>query len=152
MHYTPGQLRETVGLSKETFRHWKRVVPAFSGRRGHAPVFSPGDLLASAILRQLTETCGVRIGHLGDLAASIFDICNHTSWESLSDRILFIDLEARECALVKRPADIPVKSTVMMCPLKPALATLQHDLLSSQRSARRHPPTEQGRLLRRGAK
>ena len=64
MQFTPGQLRETVGISVETFRHWKRVLPPFANRKRYVPSFTIGDLLAGRILRNLTEGCGVRVGHL----------------------------------------------------------------------------------------
>jgi hypothetical protein len=64
MQFTPGQLRETVGISVETFRHWKRVLPPFAHRKRYVPCFTIGDLLAGRILRSLTEGCGVRVGHL----------------------------------------------------------------------------------------
>jgi hypothetical protein len=139
MHYTPGQLRQTVGLSKEAFRHWKRVLPAFSGGRGHAPSFSPGDVLASAVLRRLTESCGVRIGHLTDVASKIFEICNQTSWEVLADRILVLDLSEQECLTVRTSDRIPVDSTVVVCPLGPAIAELRDSFLRSSRSHVRNP-------------
>lgn len=140
MHYTPGQLRHTVGLSKEAFRHWKRVLPAFSGGRGHAPSFSPGDVLASAVLRRLTESCGVRIGHLTDVATRIFDICNQTSWDVLADRILVLDLSEHDCLIVANSDRIPVNNTVVVCPLGPVIKALQDKLLRSPGSPARRPP------------
>ena len=141
MHYTPGQLRHTVGLSKEAFRHWKRVLPAFSGGRGHSPSFSPGDVLASVILRRLTESCGVRIGHLTDVASKIFDICNRTPWDLLADRVLVLDLSECECLILGRSDRIPLNNAVVVCPLGPVVTELQDDLLRSSRSSVRKPPT-----------
>ena len=153
MHYTPGQLRHTVGLSKEAFRHWKRVLPAFSGRRGHAPSFSPGDVLASAVLRRLTESCGVRIGHLTDVASRIFNICNQTSWDVLADRILVLDLSEHECLIVARSDRIPVNNTVVVCPLGPVIADLQDKFLRSSRSSvLKLPPPATGSGQSRAAK
>ena len=137
MHYTPGQLRDTVGLSKEAFRHWKRVLPAFSAGRGHAPSFSAGDVLAAAVLRRLTETCGVRIGHLTDVATRIFDICNQTSWDVLADRILVLDLSEHDCLIVTKSDDIPINNAVVVCPLGPLITALQDNLLRSPRSSAR---------------
>lgn len=130
MHYTPGQLRDTVGLSKEAFRHWKRVVPAFANGRGHAPSFSPGDVLASAVLRRLTDTAGVRIGHLSEIAPSIFQVCNAASWEALQDKSLIIDLQKRTCVAVKNLTS-PVGELVVVCVLSPLIDALRFDLLNS---------------------
>lgn len=130
MHYTPGQLRDTVGLSKEAFRHWKRVVPAFAHGRGHAPSFSPGDVLASAVLRRLTDTAGVRIGHLSEIAPSIFQVCNASNWEALQNKSLIIDLQKRTCVAVKN-LTFPVGELVVVCVLSPLIDSLQFDLLNS---------------------
>lgn len=139
LQYTPGQLRSTVGLSKETFRHWKRVLPAFASGRGHAPSYSPGDVLASAILRRVTETCGIRIGYLTDVATKIFEICNQTSWDVLENDILIVDLPRQNCVILHNPADISVKNTVLVCPLGPVIAELQDDLLRSRRAIPKPP-------------
>lgn len=145
MQYTPGQLRHTVGLSKEAFRHWRRVLPPFSSGRRHAPSFSPGDVLASAVLRRLTESCGMRIGHLTDVASKIFDICNHTSWDVLADRVLVLDLSQHECLTVAKSDRIPVNNAVVVCPLGPVIADLQDDFLRSSRSpVRKAPPPAAG--------
>ena len=131
MYYTPSQLRTTVGLSKEAFRHWKRVLPTFSAGRGHAPTFSAGDVLASAILRRLTESCGARIGHLTIVATRIFDICNQISWDVLADRILILDLSEHNCTILATADRIPLNNTVVVCPLGPVVRILQDSLLQS---------------------
>lgn len=130
LYYTPSQLRGTVGLSKEAFRHWKRVVPAFANGKGHAPSFSPGDVLASAVLRRLTDTGGVRIGHLSEVTPAIFEICNASSWEALQNKSLVIDLEKRTCVA----ATNPVRSAgdlMLVCALGSIVNALQRELVNS---------------------
>lgn len=134
MQYTPSQLREAVGLSKETFRYWKRILPVLSTCWGHAPSFSPGDLLASAIIRQLTETHGIRISHLTVVAPQVFNICNQVSWEVLANSILVLDLSENACLIVKKSHDIPIHNTVIVYPLRPLIAMLRNNLLQSSQS------------------
>lgn len=130
MYYTPSQLRDTIGLSKEAFRHWKRVVPGFANGRGHAPSFSPGDVLASAVLRRLTDNAGVRIGHLSEIAPAIFQVCNASSWEALQQKSLIIDLQERTCISIEGLA-LPAGELVVVCALAPVIKALQFDLLNS---------------------
>jgi hypothetical protein len=143
MYYTPGQLRGTVGLSKEAFRHWRRVVPAFANGRGHAPSFSSGDVLASAVLRQLTDIIGVRIGHLSDIAPAIFHVCNASSWDALQSKSLVINLQERSCVAVDDHST-SVGELVVVCALAPLIKTLQFDLLNSnmQSHTKALPPVE----------
>lgn len=138
MHYTPGQLRGTVGLSKEAFRHWKRVVPAFANGRGHAPSFSSGDVLASAVLRQLTDIIGVRIGHLSEIAPAIFQVCNASSWDALQNKSLVINLQERSCVVVDDHS-VPVGELVVVCALAPLVKALHSDLLNSNAPPRSKP-------------
>lgn len=131
MQYTPGQLRDTAGLSKEAFRHWKRVVPAFCSGKGHSPTFSPGDVLASAVLRRLTEVCGIPISHLTCVTDRIFEICNNTSWNTLKDRILIIDLSSQRCLILKNTSEIAIGNALIICPFRPLLSSIQESLLQS---------------------
>lgn len=146
MHFTPGQLRSTVGLSKETFRHWKRVLPAFSNRKGHSPSFSSGDVLASAIIRSITESCGARIGHLAEISTAIFDVCNTTTWAALEGRVLVVDFSNGDCSILQNPISIPLNSIVVVCPLSPIIQQLQTELLPSETSPKQgtlfFPPTQ----------
>lgn len=136
MFYTPGQLRDSVGLSKEAFRHWKRVLPAFASGRGHAPSFSPGDVLASAVLRRVTEIAGVRISHLSQIAPAIFVICNRSGWEVLQDQLLVINLSEQTCFTVTDPSPIPEGELVLVCALAPIIQTLKHGFLTTRSEPR----------------
>lgn len=141
VEYTPGQLRELVGLSKETFRHWKRVLPALSTGRRRGPCFSAGDVLATTVLHRITESCGARIGHLKGVASGIFDICNRTPWDVLANRILVLDLSVDRCTVVAESRDISVDDAVVICALESRITALQSRLLSSNPSYADDPRT-----------
>ena len=148
MHFTLGQLRNTLGLSVETYRHWKRVLPPFINRRGYAPCFSIGDLLAASILHRLTNRCGVRVGHLREISTEISRLCNTSSWAALKGRILVVDMLGGTCWMVKDQSEARNHDIAIVCPLDPILAELRNALLGSQPSADQtqlmFPPTEVG--------
>lgn len=131
MHYTPGQLREAVGLSREAFRHWRQVLPGFARGSSHGPRFSPGDVLASAVLQCLTQSCGIRIGRLRTVSSGIFDVCNKTPWDVLADRTLVVDLGRQACSIVPSTDRMSGDSPVVVCPLEPVIAMLRDDLVQS---------------------
>ena len=131
MRYTPGQLQEAVGLSKEAFRHWKRVLPGFARGKSHGPSFSPGDVLASIVLQRLTRGCGVRIGELKTVASTIFDVCNETSWNVLADKTLIVDLARRDCSMFPKTDPMPGDSAVLVCPMEPIIGKLRDHLVRS---------------------
>jgi hypothetical protein len=101
LHFTPGQLRATVGLSVETFRHWKRVLPPFGARKGSSSRFSIGDLLAASVLCRLTDGCGVRVGHLTEISRRIVSLANSSSWAALEGKTLVIDLSNETCRIAR---------------------------------------------------
>jgi hypothetical protein len=131
VEFTPGQLREIVGLSVETFRHWKRVLPPFANRRGYAPCFSVGDLLAASILRRLTDNCGVRVGHLKNVSIEISHFCNTSSWPAMEGRILVVDISDGTCRMV-RNGSASGQDIAILCPLDPILTELRDELLQSK--------------------
>jgi hypothetical protein len=67
MQFNQAQVRDTIGISVETFRHWKRVLPPFSERKQ----YTLGDLLAAGVLCRLTVHCGVRAGPLEGIMTQI---------------------------------------------------------------------------------
>ena len=141
MEYPSGQLRDLAGLSKEAYRHWKRVLPALSTGRKRAPCFSAGDVLATTVLYRITESCGARIGQLAGVASGIFDICNRTPWDVLTNRILALNLSVNRCMTVAESRDIPVDDAVVICSLASRITALQSRLLRSNPSSAHQPPT-----------
>lgn len=146
MDFTPGQLREIAGLSIETYRHWKRVLPPFVNRRGHAPSFSIGDLLTASLLRRLSQHCGVRASYLGKISTQISDFCNSSSWAALEGQTLIVDIPRGACWTVADQSEARSRDISIVCPLDPILAELRDALLRTQPSAGQaqlmFPPTE----------
>jgi hypothetical protein len=138
MQLTPAQLRETVGISVETFRHWKRVLPPFANRKRYVPCFTVGDLLAGRILRILTEGCGVRVGHLAKVSQEIVSVCNLAPWAALEDKTLAIDLLKGSCFLLKDGQQHCGSDFFLLCDMKPLMLDLRDALLQSHPSAPQH--------------
>lgn len=140
MQLTPGQLRRTVRLSKETFRHWRQVLPAIQSRRGRSAAFSPGDAVALSILRSLTDDWGIQISHLRSLSTEIFRLCNATPWVALETEALLIDVANSSCKLLRATAGITPEGTVLLCPLRSVMHQLREEFLHNE------PPSVQGEL------
>ena len=128
MQFTAGQLRETAGISVETYRHWKRVLPPFSDRQGYIPTFSIGDLIAARVLRCLTETFGVRAGHLSSLSVEIVRLCNDTPWAKLANRDVAIDPVDQTCHLARHGGVGAREKPIIICPMSPLMVELGNEL------------------------
>lgn len=138
VHFTPGQLRSTIGISIETYRHWRRVLPTFVGRRGYTPCFSTGDLLAASILKRLTEECGVRVGFLGPVSTEIVRLCNASSWAALENAFLVIDLPSGACRITKT-GSAEKSAAAIICALNPVLNQLRDALLKTHPTGNQIP-------------
>lgn len=139
MQFSQNQLRDTLGISVETFRHWKRVLPPFAERKRYTSRFSTGDLLAAAVLSRLTNQCGIRVGLLPEISQAAVEICNAGSWTALEGKALVVDVQQRTCRIAegaRDPADI-----VIVCPLSPIIAVVR-DAMSRGRPfvSRPRPP------------
>ena len=92
MKLSPGQVREVLGLTQDTYRHWKAALPPVAGRNGYRPCFTHGDLFAMALVKALTDDAGVRVSALHAVAAGIFDHCGKHSWTELERSTLVLEL------------------------------------------------------------
>ncbi len=66
MRYTQSQIRELLSISVDAFRTWRDAIPALAQHKGHAPSFTPGDVVAMAIVAELVRDFGMRVGSVGD--------------------------------------------------------------------------------------
>jgi hypothetical protein len=139
----------------EMYRHWKRVLPPFADRRGYVPTFSIGDLVGARVIRCLTETFGVRAGHLTNLSVAIVRLCNETPWAKLANGDLLIDPLDETCHLEKHEGRNTGVKPVILCPMAPLMSelgsALQQLLPVSDQREFQFPPIEY-REVTRGAR
>jgi len=96
VNYTPGQLRDAVGIGQETYRHWKKALAPLRRDAGHSPCFTAGDLLAAAIVKTFVANYGMRVSALSALAGG-----RHCHvWMSPADQGLFRRCADRGCGHV----------------------------------------------------
>jgi hypothetical protein len=141
VQFSQGQLRETLGISVETFRHWKRVLPPFAERKRYTPRFTVGDLLAAGVLHRLTDECGIRPSFLPEISKGIVDLCNASTWAALVGKSLVIEVSQRTCRLQENGRVFGASDVVIVCPLSPVLDVVRNGL------ARIHPTVAQHELL-----
>lgn len=90
MLYTPAQIKETLEITEETLRHWRKALPPLKGKRGYSPCFSPGDLLALKVVAGL-HGLGISVSQLKPHADKLFGACSQVAWFGLEDKILVYD-------------------------------------------------------------
>ena len=146
MKFTPGQVQEALQLSQATFRHWKATLPPMAALGGHTPCFTPGDLLALAVIRTLTEDAGIKVGSLQGVASELFACCGRGSWVGLERSILSVEpLSAHVTLLQEGSAPPSAPNVAILVPLRPLIRLLQEGLLlghaEEQQNPLRFPPT-----------
>ena len=145
MKFTPGQVQEALGLSKATFRHWKEALPPLDGRNGYTPCFTPGDLLAMAVVKNLTEEVGIRVSSLRVIASDLFQHCSRNSWAGLERSTLIIEPLRARVSSAPEVQSAPLEGLAIVLPLRPIIAALRERLLleqpEPQQELLRFPPT-----------
>lgn len=145
MKLTPGQFREMLDLTKDTYRHWKQALPPLTGRNGYRPCFTTGDLLAVAILKALVETGGFKVSALQPVAEELFRICNETPWASLERTSLVFEPANAHIEVVAETRSHRTDGLTVLLACRPILANIRTRLLTAQeqemQSPLRFPPS-----------
>lgn len=135
VHYTPGQLRSVACIPPETYRHWKKALSPLRRDRGHSPCFTPGDLVAVAVVRTLSNELGIRVGTLAAIADALFELCNSGPWPTLERGKLIIDLPQGKIEfrpeLSEKP---PIDGLTVIVPLRPIVRQLRDQVLTASES------------------
>lgn len=153
VNYTPGQLRDAIGIGQETYRHWKKALAPLRRDAGHSPCFSAGDLLATAIAKILVADYGMRISALSALANDLFAACNSRSWPTLERSLLVLDLRETRVLMQSDDSRLALDEPAMVVPLRALIERLRGALLSgddnSQEMLRFPPVAQPSETLRR---
>jgi hypothetical protein len=131
VQYTPGQLCTTASISPQTYRHWKKTLAPLRRGRGHSPCFSPGDLVAVAVVRTLCLEVGVRVGALRKIANTLFKTCNASPWQILERGKLALDIANGELKFQQERANVFGECTLVIVQLRPIIERLRSQLLAA---------------------
>lgn len=149
---TPAQFRNSIGITQETLRHWRKVLPIFQGRTGYAPIFTAGDLVAGAILKALKDSCGISIKKFAGHSIEIGKICNGTPWAALNTSTLVLNLDDGDCLLISKMQSLDITNLSISVPLGPIVEELTRGLLLNIEETQRplyFPPSEVVQIKRK---
>jgi MerR HTH family regulatory protein len=128
VNFTPGQVRQAVGLPQETLRHWRGTFSFLRDIRGHGPVYRPGQILALAIIKRLVQDCGLTVNSLKPVDGDLYGAVNGTHWSALESSCLAIDLKGGSVAVVEgRSVDVH-DSALLVLPFAPVITHLRREL------------------------
>lgn len=126
MRYTPAQMKEALEITEETLRHWRKGLSPLRGKRGYAPCFSPGDLLALKVVTQL-HRLGMGIRQLQPVADDLFKACSQGVWSSVENKVLVFDGQNMDVVTIGDEGRWAQRVRIAV-PLKPLIEQLQQRL------------------------
>lgn len=132
MRYTQSQVRQLLSIPVETLRVWRDAVPALARYKGHAPSFTPGDVVALAVLASLVRDVGVRVGVVGARLDELFTFCHGQSWLSLERCVVLIDSSAARLVASDDPRQLALNAATLVVPCAPVVARLQAALARAE--------------------
>lgn len=91
---------DVTGITPQTLRHWRAVLPPLKGRRGRKPCYSAGDLLALKVLDAWAHGLGAKVSRLVSSATSLFALCAEEPWARIEQSLVLLDLETDAWSLV----------------------------------------------------
>lgn len=132
MRYTQSQIRELLSISVDAFRTWRDAIPALALHKGHAPTFTPGDVVAMAIVAELVREFGVRVGTVGNRFDQLFRECRGRSWLSLENCVALIaadDFRLVDASVANRRS---LGASTLCVPCAPIIARLRSALAATE--------------------
>ncbi|TPI12234.1 hypothetical protein FJW06_17700 [Mesorhizobium sp. B4-1-3] len=132
MRYTQSQIRELLSISVDALRTWRDAIPALALHKGHAPSFTPGDVVAMAIVAELVRDFGVRVGTVGDRFDELFKECRGRSWLSLENCVALIDAERFRLVDVNLAGQRSPDASTLYIPCAPIIARLRSLLTAAE--------------------
>lgn len=148
MRFTQSQIRELLSISVDALRTWRDAIPALAAHKGHAPSFTPGDVVAMAIVAELVRNFGVRVSSVGSRFDQLFRECHGKSWLSLETCVVLIEADRIRLVSASAPARPSPDASTLCVPCGPIVSRLQSALTATEADlAQGHlqlPPTAIG--------
>lgn len=145
MRYTQSQIRGLISISVDEFKTWRKIIPALAAHKGHGPTFTPGDVVAMAIVAEFVRDFGVRVGTVANQLDDLFRVCHGRSWLSLESCVLLVDAGGIRLVDTDSLHRAALNVTTITVPCAPIVMHLQSTLASTEVEAAQgylhFPPT-----------
>lgn len=140
MRFTQGQIRELLSIPVETFRTWRGAIQALTQHRGHGPTFTPGDVVAIAVIAELVRDYGVRISAVEDRMDKVVNACHDLSWLELDPCCIVVGRDFAKICILESLTLQNESDPILVVPCSPIIGRLRESLLAAE------PENAQGHL------
>lgn len=125
MHLVTAQALYLAGISKETLRHWKKVLPPLRDRDGRSRQYTLAEVAAMKVIAEADRQLGLPVSAFAGQASTLFEQIGN--FLALDGPPMAVCLTRNE--LTFAPAqDLPKAEVVAIIQLRPLLQRLYHDL------------------------
>lgn len=128
---------DVTGITIQTLRHWRQVLPPLKGRRGRTPCYSAGDLLALKVLDAWAHGLGAKVSRLASSASSLFALCAEEPWARIEQSLVLLDLETDVWALVSLEVDTRCPRGAIVLPIGEYARELSERLIGGRRTTQK---------------
>ena len=132
MRFTQSQIRELLSISVDALRTWRDAIPALAAHKGHAPSFTPGDVVAMAIVAELVRDFGVRVGTVGGRFDQLFKECHGKTWLSLETSVALIEADSIRLVDAGTSTRPSLDTSTLCVPCGPIVSRLQSALTATE--------------------
>ncbi len=134
MKYTPAQVLQIVGVSTQTLRYWKAHLSPLSAKRGHAPSYTKGDLLALIVVQQLVYDFKMDVSAVSTHADKLFRLCQACVWPQQSAAFLVFNASGISI-LDHAPSAFDVAVPSVVFPVQATIHSLNERLNEQEQEA-----------------
>lgn len=107
-------------------------MSALARHKGHGPTYSPGDVVALALIADLVNIYGVRVNTLAARLDELFELCHGCSWLTLETCVIVISAdETRMMQADDRRRDV-AGGTILSIPCRPIVERLRTKLVAAE--------------------
>jgi len=131
MRYTPAQVRDLVVISEETLRHWRKVLPPIKDKRGYAPCFTYGEVLALKIIILLVSEFGMGVRTFSKSADKFFDSVTNAARFPEQVEYLIFEPESDSIRITRKgELEYHLQTIGLVVPIEPIIFELRQKLLT----------------------
>jgi hypothetical protein len=129
LQFTQEQARLLTGVSSETIRHWRRVLPYLAGKPGKAARFTFADVVGLAATCELVERFGVRIASIKVGVNNLFERLADTRPTMLEDSVAVLEPAEARLFPIEELHRHRLDGAAWVVPLEPLISRLRRNML-----------------------
>lgn len=130
MRLETAQVLALLGLTKETLRHWKKVLAPLAGRDGRSDGYSFDELIALALIARAVRDLQVPISRLAPVADRLFrEVAAHVEALHTTTVLCISEGDVALCPIERLPSD----SCLALVRLAPIVQDLRQRLAPDTR-------------------